>query len=596
MSHLLPKGKTQIYDRDSSLVQVMTKGGDVVSLPYDLRVGFARFLARSKILNIKRYSIDKVFREVKVRGIHPREQEECAFDIVGSSGRLADSEVLFVVDELLRELPGMDGSSCYFRLNHMKLLQGILAYCGVPERLYSSVYGVIREGDRWGKSQRIAQLVELGLSEQCGTSLINYLENEGTAAHVGNLLRHIVRSKKPYASDVKAGLSDLEFIVSHAKAMGVKCEMKVFPSLVYNPGHFSGMVCQLVRRKKRGHEIMAAGGRYDTLVQNFAISFNLADQQRKQPTADVEKEQAAAAAVGISLSMERLVAALGAGVETHFSAAEVVVYPQNTSSRERSLGLVSKLWSLGIRCVIADSTVTLDEAQESAFEFSASLIVIVREGDTQARVRFLEKEQHIPERRVRHEDLVDFLQRAVRSQQSEHGSSDSSSIMSAQSVTGSGVTTAGSIIGGGGGFMRSESTKTSTSTVSGEIRSVQVNYNYTFLDKTKVGASAKKRLESTISTKLTSSLGLLAPGTVVEALALHLPKPVLKSISGLIDLEGNVAAFDKSVAALQEKHPRHRKDLGDICDTIRALRQKRGCSVFALYSCEDHFFNLMIPS
>jgi translation initiation factor 2-alpha kinase 4 len=38
MSHLLPKGKQNVYDRDGSLVQVMTRSGAVVSLPYDLRV------------------------------------------------------------------------------------------------------------------------------------------------------------------------------------------------------------------------------------------------------------------------------------------------------------------------------------------------------------------------------------------------------------------------------------------------------------------------------------------------------------------------------------------------------------------------------
>ena len=50
------------------------------------------------------------------------------------------------------------------------------------------------------------------------------------------------------------------------------------PSLVYNPGHFSGMVCQVVRKKRRGLgglEIMAAGGRYDGLVASIASKINL---------------------------------------------------------------------------------------------------------------------------------------------------------------------------------------------------------------------------------------------------------------------------------------------------------------------------------
>lgn len=61
---------------------------------------------------------------------------------------------------------------------------------------------------------------------------------------------------------MKRALSELETIVSHARAMGIRCDLIVAPSLVYNPGHFSGMVCQLVRRRKKKRvDIMAAGGR-----------------------------------------------------------------------------------------------------------------------------------------------------------------------------------------------------------------------------------------------------------------------------------------------------------------------------------------------
>ena len=57
-----------MYDRDhGALVQVMTRSGGVVSLPYDLRVPFARFLARAQVTNLKRYSISPVFRDMVAR-------------------------------------------------------------------------------------------------------------------------------------------------------------------------------------------------------------------------------------------------------------------------------------------------------------------------------------------------------------------------------------------------------------------------------------------------------------------------------------------------------------------------------------------------
>ena len=47
---------------------------------------------------------------------------------------------------------------------------------------------------------------------------------------------------------------------------------------------FSGMICQLfanLKRKKRGtYEILAGGGRFDSLISSFASRLNIVDQDR----------------------------------------------------------------------------------------------------------------------------------------------------------------------------------------------------------------------------------------------------------------------------------------------------------------------------
>ncbi|QQP56299.1 Eukaryotic translation initiation factor 2 alpha kinase 4 [Caligus rogercresseyi] len=103
----MPKGKRGIYDpsRDN-LVEVMTRNGGVVSLPHDLRIHFARYLAKSNIHSLKRYCISPVYREEAVFGTTPKELIECAFDIASPEpgSYVADAEVILVVDELIREL------------------------------------------------------------------------------------------------------------------------------------------------------------------------------------------------------------------------------------------------------------------------------------------------------------------------------------------------------------------------------------------------------------------------------------------------------------------------------------------------------------
>ncbi len=91
-------------------MRLMTRSGDVVLLPHDLRVPFARLLARlppattTNSLHLKRYTFGRVVKEKKVFGLHPKELTECAFDIVSvPAGRvLADAELLLVCQEVVQ--------------------------------------------------------------------------------------------------------------------------------------------------------------------------------------------------------------------------------------------------------------------------------------------------------------------------------------------------------------------------------------------------------------------------------------------------------------------------------------------------------------
>ena len=590
MSHLLPRGKEQVYrDRDrGALVQVMTRSGGVVSLPYDLRVHFARFLARAQISNMKRYSISPVFREVKVFGVHPREQLECAFDIVTPSpgGLLPDAEVLFVADELLRELSAGEatsGGGYFIRLNHTSLLRGILLNCGIREDLHPAVHAMLRDGDRWSKAQRAAHLGDLGVPESSAAPLFNALFEtpEGSAAQVRNVLRHMIRRKTAASNDIKTGLGDLETIAANAASMGLRCPVVVSPSLVYNPGHFSGMVCQVVRRKRRGLgglEIVAAGGRYDGLVASFASKINLGTGK-----SGVASPQTCA--VGISLSVDRLVAVAAGGVEGRFCSADVIVYSQG-AVKEKS-ELASALWGAGVKCSVADASMTLDEAQEYAQECSAQLLVILREGESSARVRTLraEKEQRFQERKVDRADLSGYIRDQLETSGGETGGAANTGTALA---TSGGVSTGGGGSLAGSGLLRSDSNKPTAS-------QVQVNYNHSFLDKKEFNYSAKKRLESAMSAKITGSISLLAPGTLVEVLSLHLPHAVIRSVSASLDLDDETS-HRKSVRALQEKHPRHRKELEGIADEIKGVKGGTGCSVFVLYSTVEHMFTVLVAA
>ena len=49
-----------------SAVKLMTRNGNIVCIPHDLRATFARYIVWNNVSHIRRYAIEKVFREKKV--------------------------------------------------------------------------------------------------------------------------------------------------------------------------------------------------------------------------------------------------------------------------------------------------------------------------------------------------------------------------------------------------------------------------------------------------------------------------------------------------------------------------------------------------
>lgn len=97
---LMPKNAFQPLPPDT--VTMLDPNGELLLLPYDLTLPFARYLARTpNIESLRRYTVNKVYRKRPGDG-QPLQPRECDFDIVDSvSGNmLADAEVIKVVCEV----------------------------------------------------------------------------------------------------------------------------------------------------------------------------------------------------------------------------------------------------------------------------------------------------------------------------------------------------------------------------------------------------------------------------------------------------------------------------------------------------------------
>ena len=92
-------------------------------------------------------------------------------------------------------------------------------------------------------------------------------------------LRPLMRRNNESANDIKKSLKELETIMKHATALGVKSSIVISPMLVVQPEYFSGMIVQMFVRRKRNCEILASGGRFDGLIAGFAAKLNMSDKK-----------------------------------------------------------------------------------------------------------------------------------------------------------------------------------------------------------------------------------------------------------------------------------------------------------------------------
>ncbi|KAH7672126.1 Histidine-tRNA ligase/ATP phosphoribosyltransferase regulatory subunit protein [Dioscorea alata] len=135
------------YGEDSKLIyDLADQGGELCSLRYDLTVPFARYLAMNNISALKRYQIAKVYRRDNPSKGRYREFYQCDFDIAGQYEPMEpDFEVVRVLTELLNELSIGDYE---IKLNHRKLLDGMLEICGVPSEKFRTVCSSIDKLDK----------------------------------------------------------------------------------------------------------------------------------------------------------------------------------------------------------------------------------------------------------------------------------------------------------------------------------------------------------------------------------------------------------------------------------------------------------------
>ena len=554
--HLLPKckGEDWVYSATENVVQVMTRSGDTVSLPYDLRVPFARYLARTRLAPIKRYCFGKVLREKKVFGLHPKELSECAFDIVTTDparSSLAEAELLVMCEEMLSEVGLQDQHNCklHFRLSHSDLLAGVLDHFGV---LAEARVRLVRAIKTWeslpGRAggQLSSRLAALGFPEQVSSALAPLLEAELDLSRLSSVLRLVTKRRGEAGERVKAALTHLRQVETEARRLGLG--LTTLFSVRNTALFMSGLVVQLVRLReaKSGRaslDILAAGGRYDGLVNTFSDCLRVSEPQSESELVPL--------AAGLSVSVDKLVTGLLKTEGFKLSSSQLVI----AGDPEEAAKMCRELWSNNLRTQL-ERTARTDEAVEVARDSGAELVVMMQ-SDSSALVSHLDTEGRIQERKLGAGEIVPHLTNHLRKQNEE--------LMTRQES-------------------QPPPDKASSS-------APVVNYNFDFLDKEKFSRS-KKKLEVRKSEKLASALAVLDSQTCVEVICVGYTEAVVRTMAAMLDLEDQERLLS-SAEELVKTYPRYRKEFRDLVDLISSLRFSPKCPVLVLFSLADNMFRIM---
>ncbi|KAK4378750.1 hypothetical protein RND71_000612 [Anisodus tanguticus] len=274
------------YGEDSKLIyDLADQGGELCSLRYDLTVPFARYVAMNGLTSFKRYQIAKVYRRDNPSKGRYREFYQCDFDIAGQFEKMMpDFEVIKILTELLDEL---DIGDYEVKLNHRKLLDGMLAICGVPQEKFRTICSSIDKLDKQSFEQIKKEMVdEKGLSNEISDRICTFVKWRGPPVELLSKLKQ----EHSFLENSESSLALDELEIMFKALEKSKCiDRVVFDlSLARGLDYYTGVIFEAVFKGEAQVGSIAAGGRYDNLIGMFGT--------RQVP------------AVGISLGIERVFA------------------------------------------------------------------------------------------------------------------------------------------------------------------------------------------------------------------------------------------------------------------------------------------------
>lgn len=231
-----------------------------LALRYDLTVPLARVVAeyRDKLPKFfKRYQIQPVWRADRPARGRYREFYQCDVDVLGSRSMIVEAEIISASIEALSRLGFAD---FVVRLNHRKVLTGILDAAGVPLEKHGTALIALDKLDKIGGEGVLREFEEREvLSAEAGKKFLALFESSESNEQTLQRLETFIGSHQVGLE----GLHDLREIIGYVASSAVEID----PSLARGLSYYTGAIMEIQVEDLAGS--LGGGGRYDNLIGMF---------------------------------------------------------------------------------------------------------------------------------------------------------------------------------------------------------------------------------------------------------------------------------------------------------------------------------------
>ena len=287
---------SDVYSTEPNMVSLLDKSGNVVFLPFDLTVPFARICARSGHTRFKRFDISDVYRENLLAGGQPRAVLAASYDIISQEADPAsEAEILALMDELL-SIPGLAGETWTVELSHEMILRTFLER--FPSRFHAALLEALPSYLARGSDVRVRQQLS---SAGVPVTLLDEIDAwnlrgdfDPTVHQLMSLLTPVERAR------LAEPLAYLSQVTRLARQFGMHHPLCLVPLFSHTHKHYRNGTMMAVTKMMNGgkhRDILAVGGRYDELLRCFAYP---------QTTHTPEEQHA----VGLQIAVGKMVKAV----------------------------------------------------------------------------------------------------------------------------------------------------------------------------------------------------------------------------------------------------------------------------------------------